>query len=157
MARPLALQVRPARAGEGAALSDLMLRSKAYWGYDDAFMDACRAVLVIPEAMIDAGEVLVAEHGGAVVGVAAVVDEPPEVELDVCFVDPDAIGTGVGRVLVDAAKAKARAAGATAMRVQSDPNAAQFYARMGAFPIGDMASEIDPDRRLPVLRFDLTG
>jgi GNAT superfamily N-acetyltransferase len=157
MARPPTLQVRPARAGEGAALSELTLRSKAYWGYDDAFMAACREVLVVPESSIAAGEVLVAEHDGVVVGVAAVMDEPPEVELDVCFVDPDAIGTGVGRVLVDAAKAKARALGATAMRVQSDPNAAAFYARLGAHPIGDMASEIDPGRRLPVLRFDLTG
>jgi GNAT superfamily N-acetyltransferase len=157
MARPPTLQVRPARAGEGAALSDLMLRSKAYWGYDDAFMAACREVLVVPEAMIAAGEVLVAEHDGAIVGAAAVTDEPPEVELDMCFVDPGAIGTGVGRVLVDAAMAKARALGATAMRVQSDPNAAAFYARLGAGPIGDTASEIDPGRRLPVLRFDLTG
>jgi len=134
-----------------------MLRSKAYWGYDDAFLAKCRQVLVIPETMIAAGEVLVAEHDGTVVGVAAVVDEPPEVELDVCFVDPDAIGAGVGRVLVEAAQDKARAAGATTMRVQSDPNAADFYARLGARLVGASASEIAPDRQLPVLRFDLTG
>jgi GNAT superfamily N-acetyltransferase len=157
MARPPTVQVRPARAGEGPALGALMLRSKAYWGYDDAFLAKCREVLVIPEPMIAAGGVFVAEHDGVVVGVAAVVDEPPEVELDVCFVDPDAIGTGVGRVLVAAAKDRARAAGATAMRVHSDPNAAAFYARLGARHVGERASEIDPDRQLPLLRFDLTG
>ena len=31
--------LRPARPGEAAALSDLALRSKAHWGYDQAFLD----------------------------------------------------------------------------------------------------------------------
>src|SRR4051794_7315354 len=99
-----------------------MFRSKAYWGYDDAFLEACRSVLVVDESMIDAGEVLVAEQGDVVVGVAAVLGKPPEVALDMCFVDPHAIGAGIGRVLVDGAKAAARARGASHMRVESDPN-----------------------------------
>jgi N-acetylglutamate synthase-like GNAT family acetyltransferase len=152
-----AIVVRDARPGEGAALSALMLRSKAHWGYDDAFMDACRTVLVIPEAQIAAGEVLVAERDGDVVGVAAITDAPPEMELDVCFVDPVAIGHGVGRMLVDAAKRRARDAGAHRMRVQSDPNAEQFYVALGAVRVGEAASEIDARRLLPVLRFDLTA
>ena len=154
MSQP-AVTIRNAHAGEGVALSALMLRSKAYWGYDDAFLEKCREVLVIPETMIATGDVLVAELEGTIVGVAAVTDEPPEVELDVCFVDPSAIGAGVGRVLVDAAKSLARTTGARTMRVQSDPNAEAFYARLGAVRIGEMPSDIDPNRPLPLLLFDL--
>jgi GNAT superfamily N-acetyltransferase len=150
------LAIRGARAGESASLTELMLRSKAYWGYDNAFMAACRDVLFVTEAMIARGEVFVAEHRDVVVGVAAVTDVPPDVELDMCFVDPTAIGTGVGRSLVDAAKARARAAGARTMRVVSDPNAASFYARLGAAPVGEVPSEVDATRPLPMLRFDLT-
>ena len=32
---------------EAAALSGLALRSKGYWGYDAAFLDACRAELTL--------------------------------------------------------------------------------------------------------------
>jgi GNAT superfamily N-acetyltransferase len=113
-------------------------------------------VLVIPEEMIATGVVLVAERDdGEVVGVAALTDEPPDMELDVCFVDPSAIGAGVGRVLVDAAKTAARDVGAASLRVQSDPNAAGFYAALGAVPAGEVRSDIDRNRVLPVLRFDL--
>jgi GNAT superfamily N-acetyltransferase len=150
-----AVTIRPARVGESDALSALMLRSKAHWGYDDAFLEACRPWLVVTEASIAAGDVVVAERDGVAVGVASVIDEPPEVELDVCFVDPVAIGDGVGRLLVDAARDLARARGATAMRVQSDPHAESFYARLGAVHVGDVVSAVDPGRRLPLLRFDL--
>ncbi|HEY7226386.1 MAG TPA: GNAT family N-acetyltransferase, partial [Micromonosporaceae bacterium] len=109
--------IRDARAGESVALSALMLRSKAHWGYDTALLESWRAELKVTEAMIARGEVFVAQRDGAVLGVAAVVDEPPDVELDTCFVEPAAIGSGVGRVLVETALARARDAGAHTMRV----------------------------------------
>jgi GNAT superfamily N-acetyltransferase len=152
--------MRPARVDERRALDALMLRSKAHWGYDDAFLAACAPVLVVPAAAIAAGDVLVAQRGSEVVGVVAIatVDgEPDEVELDVCFVDPIAIGTGVGRALVDAAFSLARARGAASMRVQSDPHAEAFYAGLGGVRVGEAASDVDRDRLLPVLRFDLTS
>jgi hypothetical protein len=40
MARNNDVTVRRARAGEASSLDELMLRSKAYWGYDDAFLEA---------------------------------------------------------------------------------------------------------------------
>jgi GNAT superfamily N-acetyltransferase len=149
--------IRDARAGESVALSELMLRSKAHWGYDEAFLDACRAVLVVTDDEIRRGDVIVAELDGAVAGVASLAGTPPEVELDACFVEPGAIGTGVGRLLVDAARARARRAGARSMVVESDPNAEAFYAHLGARRIGERVSEVDPDRRLPLLRFDVSG
>ena len=39
--------IRMAKAGEAALLSDLAFRSKAYWGYSDAFMEACREELSV--------------------------------------------------------------------------------------------------------------
>ena len=35
-------RVRPARPDEAEALTALVLRSKAHWGYDEAFTAACR-------------------------------------------------------------------------------------------------------------------
>ncbi len=39
--------VRPARPGEAPRLSQLALRSKAYWGYDAEFLDRCRGELEV--------------------------------------------------------------------------------------------------------------
>ena len=47
--------IRPARSGEAKALSDLALRSKAHWGYDAAFMAACRAELTVTPAQAASG------------------------------------------------------------------------------------------------------
>jgi N-acetylglutamate synthase-like GNAT family acetyltransferase len=145
--------IRDARAGESVALSELMLRSKAHWGYDAALLEGWRDQLVVSEEMVSRGRVFVAERRGAVLGVAAVVDEPPDVELDACFVEPVAIGTGVGRALVQHALGRARELGAHTMRVVADPNAEAFYARLGAVRVGEVPSDV-PARSLPLLRFD---
>jgi N-acetylglutamate synthase-like GNAT family acetyltransferase len=146
--------IRDARAGESVALSELMRRSKAHWGYDAALLEGWRDQLVVSEEMIARGEVFVAQRRGQVLGVAAVVDEPPDVELDTCFVEPAAIGTGVGRVLVEHALGRARDRGARTMRVVADPNAEAFYARLGAVRVGEVPSGV-ADRSLPMLRFDV--
>jgi predicted N-acetyltransferase YhbS len=82
----------------------------------------------------------------------------PEAEgvgLDYMFVEPDAMGEGVGRALWQHAVATARALGHPALIVVADPNAEGFYRRMGAQPAGARPSELDPARLLPVLRFPL--
>ena len=44
--------IRRARPDEAALLSALALRSKAYWGYDTAFIEACVAALtIVPESV----------------------------------------------------------------------------------------------------------
>ncbi len=37
-----AVKLRAARPDEAEALSGLTMRSKAYWGYDEEFLAACR-------------------------------------------------------------------------------------------------------------------
>ena len=44
--------VRPARAGEAAALTALCVRSKAHWGYDATFMRLCQASLTVSDALL---------------------------------------------------------------------------------------------------------
>jgi hypothetical protein len=52
--------IRPARIGEAAALSDLCIRSKAVWGYDEWFMAQAREALQVSVEEIAAGDVWVA-------------------------------------------------------------------------------------------------
>lgn len=145
--------IRPARAGETELLTALCVRSKAHWGYDDAFMRSSRASLAVSDADIVSGRVLVATDGDCVVGVARV---EPDGELGMMFVDPPAMGRGAGRALFDAAAALARRLGARSMAILADPNAAPFYERMGARFVSQAPSDAIPGRTLPLYEYDLT-
>jgi GNAT superfamily N-acetyltransferase len=149
------MRLRPARPDELQLLSELCLRSKAVWGYDQSFLDACRAELTIAPHELESSKVQVAEHDGSVVGVAQITIAGPTADLQKMFVEPSAIGLGVGRALLDWATAAARALGADALTIDADPGAVGFYKRMGATECGSAPSGSIPGRMLPRLRVEL--
>lgn len=137
-------------------LASLVLRSKAYWGYDANFMSACRDELTVAPEEVASRRVVVAEDGRRVVGVASLEGDPPAGELGLLFVEPDVIGGGVGRVLYHHVLSTARALGFTRLSIEADPNAVSFYRAMGARPAGIGPSRSVPGRELPVLAVDLS-
>lgn len=147
--------IRPARPGESEALSRLTLRSKAHWGYDDAFLDACRDELLVTEDAIASGSVAVLETDRRSAGIYALAFVGEIAELELFFVEPRDMGRGYGRRLWDHAVEAARDAGATRLLIQSDPNAEGFYLRMGAERTGSSPSASIPGRSLPVLEVRL--
>lgn len=76
-------------------------------------------------------------------------------ELEHLWVDPDHIGSGIGRMLVRHAVETVRATGGRVLTIASDPNAEQFYVRLGARRVGEVASKPD-GRRLPLLEVRVT-
>lgn len=145
--------VRAARPGEAEALTALAVRSKAHWGYDDAFMRMSEASLTVGDAVIASGRVIVAERQGVLFGVAKI---EPDGELGMLFVDPLCLNRGVGRFLFEASVALARRLGARRMAILADPNAAPFYERMGARFVSQAPSDAIPGRTLPLYEYDLT-
>ena len=141
--------IRPARAGEESELTELAIRSKGHWGHDAAFLERARAELTVRPEHLERWIVRVAERDGAVVGLAAV--DPGAAELELLFVDPPAIGTGVGRALLLDALDRAREAGLGALTIESDPDAEPFYRAHGAEPAGTRTSS-STGRELPLLR-----
>ncbi|SPH16729.1 putative N-acetyltransferase YjaB [Defluviimonas aquaemixtae] len=139
--------IRPARVEELANLSALCLRSKALWGYDDSFIEACRAELTLTAADLAATHVRVAVADGVPVGFVQIAGK----SMEKLFVEPSRIGNGVGRALFDAALALARAAGMTELVIEADPYAVDFYERMGARHAGNVPSGSIPGRFLPRL------
>ena len=151
-------RIRRALPGEAALLSRLCMRSKAHWGYDAQFLERASSSLQIDPAAIDAGRVFVAT--GASGGVLGVVDccalpEPGAFDLMHLFIEPSSLRQGVGRALFEAACAWCVAQGGRRLLIQSDPNAALFYQRLGARLIGEAPSDAVPDRMLPLLEYRL--
>lgn len=148
---------RTARPEETDDLSALCLRSKAHWGYDAAFMRDAEAALTIDRAWVEGGEVIVAvNEADRPVGLYRLLAEADRViDLDLLFIDPSVIGRGVGRMLFERAAGEARRDGGRVLQILSDPNAADFYRRMGAVYRRDEPSDAIPGRFLPLFELPL--
>ena len=92
--------IRLARIEEASALSELCIRSKAVWGYDEAFMALARIALEVRPEQVAAGDVWVATGAdGEVAGMVALApsEQPNTLDLDKLFVEPQRIRNVVGR------------------------------------------------------------
>lgn len=125
--------IRPARAGDAAALAEL----SAQLGYAAATDEiGARLARVRDQRM---GEVFVAEVDSRVVGWTHVVprlqlEDPPHAELAGLVVADGMRGAGVGAALLAAAEGWAQAQGFALLRVRSNvvrERAHRFYERAG--------------------------
>src|SRR5262249_1918167 len=97
----------------------------------------------------------VAEHEGVLVGVAQITIDGEGADLQKMFVEPDAIGLGIGRVLFTWAISTAKDLGARHMTIDADPGAVGFYKNIGAGERGSAPSGSIPGRMLPRLQIEL--
>jgi GNAT superfamily N-acetyltransferase len=148
--------LRAALPGEAGILTDLCLRSKAVWGYDAAFMAACRGDLTITAQDFARSLIQVAVEDGRIIGMAQLAQHGRIADIDKLFVDPAALRAGAGRQLFVWCVETARAAGAVAITVVADPDAAGFYRRMGMMEDGKEPSGSILGRMLPKLHMALT-
>jgi GNAT superfamily N-acetyltransferase len=132
------LTFRRAAPDDSRRLSELTFASKAHWGYDEAFMELARPALVVTREYLQANDCWVADNDGEVVGWFSLVDVPGSLLLDNFFLLPGHIGSGLGRQMWKQALARAAERGAHRLTLESDPNAAGFYERMGARRTGSV-------------------
>ncbi|MEO1198165.1 MAG: GNAT family N-acetyltransferase [Pseudomonadota bacterium] len=146
------LTIRRATPADCAVLTDIALRSKAHWGYDDAFMAACVDELTVTPETLTAGETWVAEMpDGTLAGFCDVRLDDGVAEVYAAFVDPPFIGTGVGAKLWAKVEEVTRQLGTSTIGVDSDPQAQGFYERMGCVVTGTTPSASIAGRSLPRL------
>jgi GNAT superfamily N-acetyltransferase len=103
--------------------------AKGHWGYDVELVAAWAAGMTLPE------EPILAERGGRVVGWASVERRGDVLWLEDLWVEPAAMGQGVGRELFE--RAQALGAGCVRMEWEADPNAVPFYEHLGATYVRD--------------------
>ncbi|MFT4119130.1 GNAT family N-acetyltransferase [Bradyrhizobium sp.] len=98
-ANDLPYLLRPPAVEELPALSALCFRSKAVWGYDKDFMEACRDELSIEPHELTSTSIAVAEDHGNIVGVAQIKVVGNAADLLKLFVEPTALRGGIGKAL----------------------------------------------------------
>ncbi|MET9422267.1 GNAT family N-acetyltransferase [Streptomyces sp. NPDC006540] len=130
---PAALGVRRAAARDAKRLTRLVRGSGAYQG---PYAPMVAGYRVGPD-YIETHDVFAATgEDDRILGFYALVLSPPGSdlmpELDLMFVADDAQGLGIGRLLVEHMRGRARAAGLDAVRVVAHPPAEGFYLSVGA-------------------------
>ena len=152
------LRIQRARPEEAEPLTDLIMRSKAHWGYDATLLAAWRAGHTLDAATIARDAVYCAEdaESGVVVGVSHCFPiNEEEVYLERLFVDPAWMGRGVGARLWRHAVEQATAQGARRLTLGADPNARLFYEHVGAVVTAWFDASLAPGTRAPTMRYDL--
>lgn len=121
-------------------------------------MKACRDELTYSESQIDSAdyEFWVCEAEGRIAGFYGLeLLSCGDAELDALFVEPELIGRGFGRTLIEHAKKRAAALGIRQLAIQGDPNAESFYEAAGGIRDGQRESGSIPGRFLPIFKIEL--
>jgi GNAT superfamily N-acetyltransferase len=148
--QPSAIAIRAAHAADSVELTRIAHAAKRHWRYPEALIRLWKRDLTVSPRFLAGHPVYCAERDGVPVGFYALSRDDDVPELEHMWVAPEHIARGVGRALFAHLVARLRDAGATELRVASDPHAEGFYLRMGARRVGEVASR-PPGRRLPLL------
>ena len=148
------IRIRDGVAADSGRLREIAIDAKAHWGYDRALVeDWAEGGDFEPESLAER-LVFVAEANGEPVGWASLIPRGQVGWLEDLWVEPAWIGRGVGRVLFEHAKERARGLGAARLEWEAEPNARGFYERMGGSYVRD--SEVTEwGRVLEILGVDL--
>ena len=151
-----AATVRDAIPADATVATRIAKAAKASWGYPQDWLAEWDPHLTISPSDLEWHDGFMAGLGSREVGVALLTRTGNIFELAHLWVLPDAQGAGVGSRLVEAVRNRAAERGATALRIESDPNAVSFYERMGARVVGTVQAPVcGQDRTLPVMALQI--
>ena len=153
-----AVGIRPGRASDAAALSDVARKAKALWEYPAEWLEAWRADLTLSAADVDRMIVRVAEANGEIVGFGAAARMDRGWEVAHLWVLPSHGRRGIGGRLLSSIAREARLQGARRLEIQADPHTVAFYESAGAKRVGTVPAPMPgaKGRVLVVLELDLT-
>jgi GNAT superfamily N-acetyltransferase len=150
------MNIRKAKADEAERLTEIAHAAKRYWNYPEHWLTLWKDALTITPDFILKNEVCAAVDRDKILGFYALVTKDEAMILEHLWVAPEYIGTGVGRKLFAHAVDKAISLNAKSIDIESDPNAEEFYKRIGAKRIGEITTQVEgTERKLPHLRVDL--
>lgn len=149
------IPIRSATTGDLTALSSIAARAKAHWGYPEEWLAEWRPQLTVTAADLAEQEIFVACGEENPVGFYGLLFGEVA-SLEHLWVDPGAMGRGVGRALLEHAVRRVRRRGHASLQIDSDPHAEAFYLHMGATRVGWVPAPVaGTARRLPRLALDV--
>ncbi len=148
--------IRLANTGDAFDLTNLAKKSKAYWEYDSLLLKKWENELTITPDFINNSASAVAEMDGKIIGFwCRELIESNEITSGYLFVDPEYMGMGCASALFNALKKELVNKGIMSFTLEADPNAKDFYIKIGGVEIGKIESPVVRGRMLPIIKFEL--
>lgn len=152
------MHIRKALAFEYEQLSKIALQSKAFWGYDEAFMRACEHELLVSQADLTNPiyTYWVLQQDDTIAGYCALKPlNDQQIELDALFVKPNFMCKGYGAALFKHVVPLLQASSYQQLIILSDPQASGFYEQMGATFHSWQSSQYIEGRKLPLYKLKI--
>ena len=113
-------------------LTEIALKSKAFWGYSNELIESWREDLTVTPKMIETCVIYQFKVNNAAVGFYVLNTQKEElIKLEMLFVLPAFIGKGIGKKLLEHAFKKAKTSNCKTIELVADPNAIPFYISQG--------------------------
>jgi GNAT superfamily N-acetyltransferase len=152
------MQIVRAKSEDADALTEIAHAAKRHWGYPERWIESWRDILTMTPEFIAGNVAYAAMEDDRAVGFYLLTTEDDGIHLDHLWIAPHAMGRGIGRALFEHAAGEARRLGHETLKIEADPNAEGFYARMGARRVGAAVTDVENQRReLPLLVYYLEG
>lgn len=149
------MHIEKANVKDSSALTDLTLRSKAFWGYSDQQMEEWTGDLEVSKNYIETNWVYLIKIKNKSVGYYSFQRiSRSKVKLDNLFIDPSRIGTGLGKLLMDDFLQRVKRLNFEIITLDADPHAEAFYSKFGFKTIDQLPSSVS-GRTLPVMELRL--
>lgn len=145
------IKILKALAADAKKLTQLALRSKAYWKYSKEQLESWKEELTVTKEYLQVHHVFKAVKNDIIVGFYTFKNlDPQNIKLDFFFVDPKYINQGFGKILMLDFLDRINTSKHKRVTVLSDPNAQKFYSKFG-FRVTKTVESSIKNRFLPIM------
>jgi GNAT superfamily N-acetyltransferase len=149
------MKIEKAQNVDAIDLTELTIHSKSYWGYSLEQIAQWKDDLTISVEYINQAEVYKLINENQLVGYYSYLElDNKKVKLDNIFLEPDFIGKGYGKVMMNHFIQHVKDKGYERIELESEPNAEKFYQNLGFKVIGRLESSIK-NRFLPIMELEI--
>lgn len=144
----------PAQISDAKELTEIALKSKAFWGYSNELIESWREDLTVTPKMFEDFNIYKYLVNNEIAGFYIIHRANIRTSfLEFLFVSPGFINKGIGKQLLDHAIEYCIGGSSAILNVLSDPNAESFYAKYGFKVIGRRESSVE-GRLLPEMELE---
>ena len=149
------MTIEKAISNDHQSLTEITKKSKAYWGYSDEQIEKWSAFLTVTPLYIDTNGVYKLIIKNNTIGYYSFLyKDEKTVKLDNLFVLPEYIGKGFGKILMKHFLLEIDKTIVNKIILNSEPNAEQFYAKLGFVKTGQIETSIK-DRFMPIMELNI--
>ncbi|MEZ0183781.1 GNAT family N-acetyltransferase [Flavobacterium oncorhynchi] len=149
------MTIEKANITDDEILTSITKKSKAFWGYSGEQIQEWDKNLTISQDYIKEHNVYKLTVNNLIIGYYSYFfKDEKEIELDNLFILPEYIGKGLGKYLVLDFLNRIKDQKAERIILDSEPNAEDFYAKMGFVKIGEFETSIK-NRFMPIMEMKL--